>query len=66
MASSYSTKDDIPTLSLEQIGAHASRDDCWVAVRDKVWDVTEFLEGHPGGVEGMCGEFLISYLVFPF
>jgi len=29
--------------------AHNSRQSCWVAIHGTVWDVTLFLEKHPGG-----------------
>ncbi|KAK7181859.1 hypothetical protein DPSP01_002447 [Paraphaeosphaeria sporulosa] len=38
-------------LSFDEVKAHNSRDDCWVVIQDKVWDVTEFLSEHPGGSE---------------
>lgn len=40
-------------LSIEEVKAHNSREDCWVVIEDKVWDVTDFLSEHPGGSEGM-------------
>ncbi|CAL1398670.1 unnamed protein product [Linum trigynum] len=30
---------------------HKSRDDCWLLIHGKVYNVTEFLEEHPGGDE---------------
>ena len=35
--------------SLEEVAKHSSHDDCWVIVRDKVYDVTSFVKEHPGG-----------------
>eukprot|EP01134_Creolimax_fragrantissima_P004721 CFRG4721T1 len=32
-----------------QISEHHTADDCWVIHNDNVYDVTEFLESHPGG-----------------
>jgi len=32
-----------------EVALHSSRKDCWVAIGGKVYDVTKFLEDHPGG-----------------
>lgn len=39
-------------LSTEQISQHSSPDDCWIVVDNQVWDMTDFLEEHPGGPTG--------------
>ncbi|KAJ5881799.1 uncharacterized protein N7529_000471 [Penicillium soppii] len=36
-------------LSTQQISEHKTPEDCWVVVDNQVWDVTDFLEEHPGG-----------------
>jgi len=36
-------------LSVEQIAGHNTLEDCWIVVDKQVWDVTDFLEEHPGG-----------------
>ena len=36
-----------------ELAKHTSRDDCWVAIHGKVYDVTQFLSIHPGGVEAL-------------
>jgi cytochrome b involved in lipid metabolism len=36
--------------AMEDVAAHATRDDCWIVVGDGVYDVTEFMEIHPGGI----------------
>ncbi|OZC07138.1 cytochrome b5-like Heme/Steroid binding domain protein [Onchocerca flexuosa] len=33
------------------LGKHASVDDCWILLGEKVYDVTDYLVFHPGGVE---------------
>ncbi|KIM48073.1 hypothetical protein M413DRAFT_439780 [Hebeloma cylindrosporum] len=38
-------------LSLEQVAQHKSPESCWIIIRNKVYDVTEFLQEHPGGAE---------------
>ncbi|KAI0343674.1 glyoxylate dehydrogenase [Trametopsis cervina] len=40
---------DIKVLSGPQVAEHSSRDSCWIIVHGKVYDVTEFLDEHPGG-----------------
>ncbi|KAF2112231.1 FMN-dependent dehydrogenase-domain-containing protein [Lophiotrema nucula] len=37
------------SLSFDDLKAHNRAEDCWVAIGEKVWDVTEFLNLHPGG-----------------
>lgn len=37
------------TLSHDQIKEHNSTDDCWIVLHSKVYDVTAFLDEHPGG-----------------
>ncbi|KAF0935371.1 hypothetical protein E2562_032457 [Oryza meyeriana var. granulata] len=36
-------------FSTSEATGHASRNDCWVVIHGKVFDVTKFLEDHPGG-----------------
>lgn len=36
-------------LSVEQIAGHNTPEDCWIVVDKQIWDVTDFLEEHPGG-----------------
>lgn len=33
---------------LEECSKHKSEKDCWIVVHGKVYDVTEFLDEHPG------------------
>lgn len=35
--------------SSSEISTHNTRDSCWIVVHGKVYDVTEFLDDHPGG-----------------
>lgn len=47
------------SFTLEQIAKHNSREDCWIVIRDDVYDVSEFLSEHPGGAEQIapyCGK----------
>ena len=35
--------------TLQEIAKHSSHDDCWIIIRNKVYDVTSFVDKHPGG-----------------
>lgn len=37
------------SYSLEQVALHNKANDCWIVIRGKVYDVTKFLDEHPGG-----------------
>jgi L-lactate dehydrogenase (cytochrome) len=37
-------------LTGDEVAKHSNKDDCWVIVHGKVYDVTEFLPEHPGGM----------------
>ncbi|KAL5572552.1 hypothetical protein UlMin_022149 [Ulmus minor] len=32
-----------------EVSLHKSRTDCWIIIKDKVYDVTSYVEEHPGG-----------------
>ncbi|KAF9436573.1 hypothetical protein BGZ76_003587 [Entomortierella beljakovae] len=36
-------------FSASQVATHNSENDCWVIIHDKVYDVSNFLNDHPGG-----------------
>ncbi|KAL2214543.1 cytochrome b2 [Sarocladium strictum] len=38
-----------PLVTLETLSKHNSKSDCWIAVHSKVWDITDFINEHPGG-----------------
>lgn len=40
---------DQKPLSVQQISEHNNPEDCWIVVDKQVWDVTDFLDEHPGG-----------------
>ena len=52
------TPDGSPVYTLDEVAAHATADDCWMAIHGNVYDVTSFIPRHPGGqaiLEG-CGK----------
>ncbi|KAL5848596.1 hypothetical protein ACOSQ4_006609 [Xanthoceras sorbifolium] len=38
-------------FTLGQVSKHNNSRDCWIIINGKVYDVTKFLEDHPGGDE---------------
>ena len=36
-------------MTREELAQHATFDDCWVVIRGKVYDFTEWKDHHPGG-----------------
>ncbi|OJZ87317.1 hypothetical protein ASPFODRAFT_70275 [Aspergillus luchuensis CBS 106.47] len=38
-------------LSREEVEKHSTRESCWVAIHGSVYDVTDFLDEHPGGAQ---------------
>ncbi|KAK1968947.1 cytochrome b2 [Colletotrichum sublineola] len=47
--STKTSKAEISAVSLADLGKHNVETDCWIAVHSKVWDITDFLNEHPGG-----------------
>ena len=47
------TKDDKgrPFITRATLAQHGTREDCWMSISGKVYDVTKYLEDHPGGEE---------------
>lgn len=37
--------------TLSEVAEHDNYNDCWIVLYDRVYNVTEFLTQHPGGVE---------------
>ena len=38
-------------ITLAEVAEHKDRGSCWVVIHNKVYDVTKFLDEHPGGEE---------------
>lgn len=48
----------ISTITLTEVALHAAAEDCWSVVNGNVYDLTQWINEHPGGsspVESMCG-----------
>ena len=45
--------------SLEDVASHAHKDDCWIVVNDKVYDMTPHVRNH----EGWSGSGKVSTLI---
>ncbi|KAJ8983690.1 hypothetical protein NQ317_003480 [Molorchus minor] len=43
-------------ITLEDISWHDTAKDCWIIIYDRVYDITDFLDEHPGG-----GDILLEY-----
>ncbi|XP_076634487.1 uncharacterized protein LOC143348300 isoform X2 [Colletes latitarsis] len=42
---------DFRTISLDEVAWHDTADNCWVVIYDFVYDCTDFLKNHPGGLD---------------
>jgi len=45
-------------ITLTEVAAHATRTDCWTAIDQTVYDLTPYIQQHPGGagaLENLCG-----------
>ncbi|CAK9101033.1 Fumarate reductase (FRDS) (FAD-dependent oxidoreductase) (NADH-dependent fumarate reductase) [Durusdinium trenchii] len=42
-------KDTASAYTMDQVAEHKTADDCWVVLHGKVYNVTTFLDDHPGG-----------------
>ena len=40
-------------FSLKEVAQHCTADSCWMVIKDKVYDLTDFIHDHPGGYEIM-------------
>ncbi|MBA0748501.1 hypothetical protein Gogos_005312 [Gossypium gossypioides] len=64
------------SYSKTEVMLHNKRTDCWIIIKDKVYDVTSYVEEHPGGdailahagddsTEGFYGYAFVPYLALP-
>ncbi|XP_023016124.1 cytochrome b5 [Leptinotarsa decemlineata] len=38
-------------ITLEELSLHDHPKDCWIAINDRIYDITDFLDEHPAGAE---------------
>lgn len=38
-------------ISVDEVAEHNTEDSCWIIINQKVYDVTKFVDEHPGGAE---------------
>jgi len=40
-------------FTMAEVEKHNTEEDCWIIVKDRVYDATEYLELHPGGIDSI-------------
>jgi len=40
-------------FTMAEVSKHNTEEDCWIIVKDRVYDVSEYLELHPGGIDSI-------------
>ncbi|UJR22099.1 hypothetical protein I4U23_025165 [Adineta vaga] len=40
-------------FTLKDVSAHCTETDCWMVIRDRVYDLTDFMQEHPAGSDIM-------------
>jgi len=45
------TNGKLLSVTPEELAKHASEDDCWIAFRGRVYNMTPYMDFHPGGVD---------------
>lgn len=58
------TIDGIPiaefdSYSIEDVASHSTEEDCWIVLENKIYDVTVWIQKHPGGkdaISNWCGK----------
>lgn len=38
------------TIDIGELSRHDREDDCWIAVESEVYDITDYMPSHPGGL----------------
>jgi delta8-fatty-acid desaturase len=40
----------LPQYTMAEVSKHSKKDDCWIILDGRVYDITRFIDRHPGGV----------------
>lgn len=45
-------------ISVEEVKKHSKKEDCYMIIEDKVYDLTSYIDSHPGGliISRFCGK----------
>lgn len=46
---------ELKAYTLADVSSHNNESSCWVVIHGKVYDVTKYLEDHPGGEDVLLG-----------
>jgi cytochrome b involved in lipid metabolism len=47
---SVSASGRVPKITWKELEKHNDEKSCWICIEDKVYDVTEWIQDHPGEV----------------
>eukprot|EP00929_Paragymnodinium_shiwhaense_P050250 TRINITY_DN2530_c0_g2_i1.p1 TRINITY_DN2530_c0_g2~~TRINITY_DN2530_c0_g2_i1.p1 ORF type:complete len:513 (-),score=152.97 TRINITY_DN2530_c0_g2_i1:509-2047(-) len=39
----------LPTMTMQEVAKHNTKEDCWLVIHGKAYDLTKFARAHPGG-----------------
>ncbi|KAM9999634.1 hypothetical protein ACTFIZ_008089 [Dictyostelium cf. discoideum] len=39
----------LPEFTIQEVSRHNSREDCWIIINEKVYNVSSYVSSHPGG-----------------
>ncbi|MEM4461037.1 MAG: cytochrome b5-like heme/steroid binding domain-containing protein, partial [Nanopusillaceae archaeon] len=57
--STQSEKTEEKFYTMEEVAKHNSRESCWTVIRGEVYDLTQWIDKHPGGADkilALCGK----------
>jgi len=53
------TEENEKTYTMEEVAKHNSKESCWTVIRGEVYDLTNWIDKHPGGADKIlkiCGK----------